>query len=133
MVAQTQKTIQLKADLTRRQTQAWNHLSNPKLRRVLYGGAKGGGKSYLLCVWAFCTACQLISDHNLEPSANPPHVGWIGRKQAVDFAGTTLQTWRQVIPEEYYELKPGTEKDPKHILIMGRIADYFDYRKKGRA
>jgi len=59
------------------------------------------------------------------PGKNPLHIGWMGRKLATDFTATTLQTWRQVIPSEYYELKGGTEKDSKHILIMGRIA--IDY------
>lgn len=61
----------------------------------------------------------------LKPSDNPLHAGWMGRKQAVDFTGTTLATWRRVIPECYYKIKGGSEKDPKHILIMDRIAIDF--------
>jgi phage terminase large subunit len=117
--------VQLVVERTARQKQAWTALDDPTVRRVLYGGAKGGGKSYLLCVWAFTYAWQVMSDHKLKPSSNPPHIGWIGRKQATDFTATTLQTWRQTIPEEYYELRSGTERDSRHILIMGRIA--IDY------
>jgi hypothetical protein len=69
--------------------------------------------------WNICTR------FGIKPSNNPIHIGWLGRKQATDFTSTTLQTWRQTIPEEYYELKGGTEKDSKHILIMNRIA--IDY------
>jgi hypothetical protein len=117
--------IQLDVTRTERQRQAWDLLADPAIRRVLYGGAKGGGKSFFLCVWAFVQAYALISRFNLPETKNPLHVGWIGRKQATDFTATTLQTWRQTIPEQYYELKGGTEKDSKHILIMGRVA--IDY------
>jgi hypothetical protein len=100
-------------------------LARPDVRRVLYGGAKGGGKSAFLCAWVFTYAWSVMAEHKLPVSSNPPHIGWMGRKQATDFTATTLQTWRQMIPEEYYELKGGTERDSKHILIMGRVAvDY---------
>ena len=117
--------IQLEVERTKRQKMAWKALDDPKIRRVLYGGAKGGGKSYFLCVWAFTEAYKIIVANKLRPTKNPIHVGWLGRKQATDFTATTLQTWRKIIPEEYYEIKGGTEKDPKHLLIMNRVA--IDY------
>ena len=117
--------VQLTAKRTDRQRQAWEALERPDVRRLLYGGAKGGGKSFFMCIWAFCYAWKICSDFGLKPSRNPIHMGWMGRKQATDFTATTLQTWRRVIPEQYYELKAGTEKDPKHILIMDRVA--IDY------
>jgi hypothetical protein len=110
---------------TDRQEQAFNAIVKPEIRRVLYGGAKGGGKSWFLCVWAFKLACDIGRQFGLKSSANPLHIGWIGRKQATDFAATTLQTWRQTIPQQYWQLKSGTEKDPKHILICDRVA--IDY------
>ena len=119
------KTVQLQAERTKRQKQAWEALDNPAVRRLMYGGAKGGGKSWLLCVWLFTQVWAIMVQAKLQPSKNPPHVAWFGRKQATDLTGTTLQTWREVIPEEYYELKGATERDPKHILIAGRIA--IDY------
>jgi hypothetical protein len=118
-------SVQLKTKRTARQKRAWNALDDPTIRRVLYGGAKGGGKSYFLCVWLFTQVYSMMVEGRLEPSNNPPHVAWFGRKQSVDLTGTTLQTWREVIPQEYYTLKGSTEKDPKHILIMDRIA--IDY------
>jgi hypothetical protein len=117
--------IQLQSELTPRQDKAWTALDDPNIRRILYGGAKGGGKSFFLCVWLFTFCWEIAVMADLQPSTNPPHVAWFGRKQATDLTATTLQTWREVIPEEYYELKGGTEKDPKHILIAGRIA--IDY------
>ena len=117
--------MQLKVERTDRQRQAWAALERSDVRRLLYGGAKGGGKSYFLCVWAFMYCWDLCVRFKLMPSINPIHAGWIGRKLATDFTATTLQTWRKVIPEQYYQLKSGTEKDSKHILIMDRIA--IDY------
>ncbi len=108
-----------------KQVQAYNALCRPEVRRLMYGGAKGGGKSFFLCTWAFKYAVDVIHEFRLKPSKNPPHIGWIGRKQAVDFTGSTLQTWRTDIPEQYYEVKSGTEKDPKHILICDRVAIDF--------
>jgi phage terminase large subunit len=119
------REVQLDVTRTQRQRQAWEALERAEVRRVLYGGAKGGGKSFFLCVWAFIYAWRIASDFGLNPSSNPPHIGWMGRKLATDFTATTLQTWRQTIPEEYYQLKSGTEKDSKHILIMDRVA--IDY------
>ena len=113
------------AELTPRQAMAWQHLTDPAVVDVLYGGAKGGGKSWLLAIWAYCEAWRYASAFKLPRSKNPIHIGWIGRKQGTDFTRTTLQTWRQIIPEHCYELKGGTDKDPKHILIDGRIA--IDY------
>jgi len=45
--------VQLRVKRTDRQKQAWSALDRPDVRRLLYGGAKGGGKSFFLCVWAF--------------------------------------------------------------------------------
>jgi len=119
------KTVQLQAERTTRQRQAWEALDDPAVRRLMYGGAKGGGKSWLLCTWLFTQVWAIMVQAKLVPSKNPPHVAWFGRKQATDLTGTTLQTWREVIPEEYYELRGATERDPKHILIANRIA--IDY------
>lgn len=119
------KEVELNITRTEKQKQAWRALDEPGVRGLLYGGAKGGGKSHFLCVWLFTMVWSIMVQAKLEPSKNPPHIAWFGRKQATDFTGTTLQTWREVIPDEYYKLCGATERDPKHILIADRIA--IDY------
>lgn len=105
--------------LTDRQDAAWEALHDPEVREVMYGGAKGGGKSHLLCSWVYQRCYELARKYDLKPSKHPPHVGWMGRKQACDFVGTTLATWQEIIPEGHYELRGGTEKAPRHISLFG--------------
>lgn len=119
------KEVQLDVKRTGQQKKAWEALAKFVVDRLMYGGAKGGGKSWFLCVWLFTMVWIIMVAAKLKPSKNPPHVAWFGRKQATDLTSTTLQTWREVIPEEYYVLRGATEKDPKHILIADRIA--IDY------
>lgn len=119
------KQVHFEPELTTRQRKAEQALSNVSIRRLLYGGAKGGGKSFFLCAWLFTTVWGMMLKAGLQPSNNPPHVAWFGRKQATDLTATTLQTWRDIIPEDYYKLKGATDRDPKHILIADRIA--IDY------
>lgn len=61
----------------------------------------------------------------MQPTDTPPHIGFIGRKQSVDFTMTTLQTWQEVIPRASYTIKGATDRHPKHILIEGRAAIDF--------
>lgn len=126
MIAQKRKTERdINYNLTDRQSEAYQALDSPSVQDVLFGGAKGGGKSFFLCVWAYNLARSIADFFGLRPSPNPIHAGWIGRKQATDFTATTLQTWHLNIPENHYEIKSATEKHPKHILIQGRIAVDF--------
>lgn len=124
-MAKQYKTVEFNPVLTLRQSVAWHAIHNPDIIDVMYGGAKGGGKSHFLCVWVFTQAMLLAEKYGLERTDNPLHVGWFGRKQATDFAGTTLQTWRTIIPHELYQIKGGTERDVKHIIIDGRVAVDF--------
>ena len=88
-----------------RQTEAWQALADPKTNTVLYGGAKGGGKSFFGVRWVFLWTLELIKKYKILPSKYPPPVGFLGRKQSVDFTDTTLETWKVAIPEQYYELR----------------------------
>ena len=124
-MAKQYKTVEFSPILTQRQSVAWHAIHDSSIVDVMYGGAKGGGKSHFLCVWVFTTAMQIAQQFGLARTGNPLHVGWFGRKQATDFAGTTLQTWRTIIPPELYQIRGGTERDVKHIIIDGRIAVDF--------
>jgi len=124
-VAKKKTKPNLKAELTLRQAEAWRALQDPGIREVLYGGAKGGGKSWLLVVWAYFYAWQVAHEHRLPKTEHPPHIGWIGRKQAADFVQTTLTTWQMVIPSHCYELRAATDRYPRHICIDHRVA--IDY------
>lgn len=93
--------------LSRRQMEALFALKSDSIDELLYGGAKGGGKSVFGCQWVYLQAKQLIKEFSLAPQPNPkliPIVGFMGRKQAVDFTGTTLNTWKREIPEAAYRL-----------------------------
>ena len=105
--------------LTPKQTKALKALLSGDIEDVLYGGAKGGGKSVLMCVFAFLYAHKIVQHFNLKPSKNAPHIGIICRKIASNLTLTTLQTWQAMIPQEYYELKEGTSRYPTHISLFG--------------
>lgn len=118
-------------DLHDRQCVALDSLNDKEVVDVTYGGAKGGGKSFFLCWWVFWLCLELVRLLHLEPTDKPPHVGFMGRKQSVDFTGTTLQTWQTIIPADSYILKGATDKYPKHILINNTIAvDYGGFDRQ---
>jgi phage terminase large subunit len=108
-------------ELTERQEQALRLLCSKEKVELCYGGAKGGGKSWLLCVWAFIWARKLIKLFGLKPSPTPVPVGFIGRKRSVDFRKTTFETWKQVIPFEAYEIKEINNE----IIIDGTVKIMF--------
>lgn len=85
---------------------------------LLYGGAKGGGKSWFGCQYSFLKMIDVILKCKLKPSPNPPVVGFMGRKQSVDFTATTLETWKRAIPYEAYEHK----KQEKLLVIQNTLA-----------
>lgn len=96
--------------LTERQTQAWDALTDPSVRAVCYGGAKGGGKTVLLCAWVYWTCCDLIRRYGLTPGKYPLPVGFMGRVQGIDFKNTTLETWKAIIPPEGYAIREGDQE-----------------------
>lgn len=78
---------------------------------VLYGGAKGGGKSYWLCCWAF------------EQSVTyPGNRGFLGRKRGVDFNNTTLESWKKAIPADFYKIN-----EQKKRIFIPAFDSYIDY------
>ena len=107
--------------LTPKQTIALNHLESDENCSVLYGGAKGGGKSYLLCVWVFWWAYHLIELFKIDKIDYPLPIGFIGRKQGVDFSKTTFESWKRIVPSQTYEIR---EQDHE-IIIANKVKIFF--------
>ena len=100
-----------------RQVLAFQTLNNPSITELMYGGAKGGGKSVFTCYWVFTTAIDFIKKYNIKPCSNPIPIGWMGRLRAVDFEQTTLETWFRFIPEQFYTIN----RQRREIIICGRV------------
>ena len=103
--------------LTEKQTLAWDALRRPNIKEILYGGAKGGGKSVFGCMWSFHKALEIIKKCDISPRKHPIPVGFMGRKRGVDFTNTTLETWKRFIPVNMYEIK----SKPAEIIIANRV------------
>lgn len=95
-------------------------LTNPEDLGVLYGGAKGGAKSFLACIWVKVQAEYLIKLWNLKPSEDPLPVGFFGRKVGKDFRDTTLETFKRIIPKDHYRLA-----DDEHEIIFFETVKVF--------
>src|SRR5512146_2514588 len=94
----------LKFTFSPRQYTALQHLMQPRLLwEILYGGAKGGGKSAFLVRFAFLYAVEIAREFSLKCTKDLrriPVVGFLGRKIGVDFNATTLLTWKRDIPAD---------------------------------
>lgn len=112
----SEKEIRMK--LSKKQRLAIDTLALPDVEEILYGGAKGGGKSVFGCEWVLKRCLELIQECQIKPSQNPPVIGFMGRKQSVDFSSTTLETWKRFIPPEMYQLKASE----KLIVIQGTVS-----------
>lgn len=113
-MADKKKSMNL--DFTHRQRQAFDHLTNDKKCAVLFGGAKGGGKSYLLCLWSLYYVNQLCRKFDLPITDKPLAVGFIGRKYATHFNMTTMETWKRNVPGHVYTIA----EQKKEIILWGR-------------
>lgn len=87
-----------------------NEASEAAEQFVLYGGAKGGGKSWWLCQWA------------LENALIKGNRGFLGRKRGVDFNNTTLETWKKSIPANFYKIN-----EQKKRITLPAWNSYIDY------
>lgn len=108
----------IKFTFTRKQGEAFRALESDSVEELLYGGAKGGAKSYFGCMWCYIQAKRIIQKFKLEQQKYPIVVGFMGRKQSVDFTSTTLETWKRVIPADAYRLK----QQEKLIVIDETVA-----------
>ena len=111
------KTLRAESDLTVKQTIAWDALAREDIKEVLYGGAKGGGKSVFGCLWCYGKALEIIKMCEIAPRKHPIPIGFMGRKRGVDFTNTTLETWKRFIPDTMYEIKG----KPAEIVIADRV------------
>lgn len=118
-----QSPAPVKFILTPKQDQAFSYLTDDLDRQVLYGGAKGGGKSHLFSIWVFYWCVQLIKKFKLKENRPqyPIPVGFIGRKRGVDFDKTTLETFRRVIPSEEYRIN----SQAKEIVIWDLVKVFY--------
>ncbi len=108
-----------KPDFSRieKQTIAYNTISQPHIDEVLYGGAKGGGKTVFGCLWSYLKAYNIAQKYVPQPLEFPIPVGYMGRKIAKDFRETTLETWKRFIPSQFYKIKG----NPAVITIADRV------------
>lgn len=88
-------TISLDWQSSERQAQA----TNCPAQFLMYGGAKGGGKSFWLCRWAVRKLGQFKGNK-----------GFLGRKRSVDFNNTTLETFRKAIDGRLYKINEQKKK-----------------------
>lgn len=99
------KTIQF--ELSARQREAMDS----DAQFLLYGGAKGGGKSWWLCLWMLKQACMFRGNKL-----------FFFRRRSVDFTNTTLETWKKVIPANLYKINE--QKKKITIPAMNSVIDY---------
>ena len=111
------KTKEIRIKLTPKQTKCWDAFWNPEITSILFGGAMGGGKSYIGCLLLFHYAIWVIENFKLEPMKYPIQIGFMGRNRAVDFNDTTLETWKRIIPQEVYQIR----SQDKEIIIRDRV------------
>lgn len=106
-----------KITFTEKQLTALQILNKRGVRSLLFGGAKGGGKSVLLCRYAWLYCKSIIKHFDIPILRSPIPIFFMGRLQGVDFEDTTLETWKEYIPEDDYKIK---EKH-KEIIIENRV------------
>lgn len=111
----------IKVTLTLKQTQCWDAFWNNQIRSILFGGAMGGGKSYIGCLLLFHYAQWVIDQFNLGIQQYPIQLGFMGRNRAVDFTDTTLETWKRIIPQQFYTIR----SQDKEIIIRDRVKYAF--------
>jgi len=108
-------------DMSPRQTLAWQAVQEPAIQEILYGGAKGGGKSVWLCRMMCWMAIEIARKCQLPVTTTPPPVGWMGRLVGKHFKDTTLQTWHRFIPPELYT---HNKADQKLVICDRAVIDY---------
>lgn len=78
---------------------------------LLYGGAKGGGKSWWACVWMIAQALKYKGNKL-----------FFFRRRSVDFTNTTLETWKKVVPSNLYKINE--QKKKIFVKYVDSVIDY---------
>ena len=117
----TNNQKQIKIKLTLKQTLCWDAFWNNTNIAILFGGAMGGGKSFIGCLLCDSYASWVIKKFNLQPNKYPINLGFMGRARAVDFNKTTLETWKRLIPQSHYIIRA----QDKEIVIEDKVKFAF--------
>ncbi len=104
-------------DFFPKQTEAMDVLDRPSVTELMYGGAKGGGKSVFGVRWMYLEKIKLINQFKLKPTKYPLPLGWMGRKEAVAFNNTTFETWKAFIDPDFYRIR----EQAKEIIIRETV------------
>lgn len=123
-----QKNNEVVIKLTPKQSQAYRLLLNLEIAwmAMLYGGAKGGGKDFLFCIWVKTWCEWLIKFFGLEPSRNPLPIGFIGRKRSIDMRTTTVEAWKRIIPSDHYRFHDDQRELILHETIKMHVGGLDD-------
>lgn len=92
---------------------AWGRLKDKTTEYILYGGAAGGGKSWLGCEWIL-TSCIFY----------PGTKYFIGREQLKDIRESTFQTWYKVL--SYHGIKADS------LFTFNGQDHYFEFHNGSR-
>lgn len=113
--------MELRVKLTDKQTACWYAFFNPTIRSILFGGALGGGKTFIGCWLLFQYAVQLIEKYKLLITKYPISLGFMGRNQGVDFNKTTLEMWKRTIPQDQYYIR----EQNKEIIFQDKVKYFY--------
>src|SRR3990167_3833664 len=116
-IIQTETEKRLNIYLSPKQVEAFNLLLSPDCSELLFGGGKGGAKTCLGVRWVFYWVKWLAQFFELRRSDTPPVLGFMGRKRAVDFSTTALNTWKRDIPADAYIIN-----EQKHLITVEGLA-----------